>query len=123
MYDYMGGGVWGVCGCEMGCAGVCVIPESVFLCDLGVYDANVLDMVCLHVILNNNKNNIWNCSSFYSPFTSLWDKAIRTQFAHVLFTCGMLIWVCIYEELVSKTSYIHPDMLLICIIDFLLQLK
>ena len=28
-----------------------------------------------------------------------------------------------YEELVSKTSYIHPDMLLICIIDFLLQLK
>ena len=25
-----------------------------------------------------------------------------------------------YEELVSKTSYIHPDMLLICIIDFLL---
>ena len=30
---------------------------------------------------------------------------------------------CIYEELVSKTSYIHSDMLLICIIDFLLQLK
>ena len=29
----------------------------------------------------------------------------------------------IYEEFVSKTSYIHPDMLLICIIDFLLQLK
>ena len=29
----------------------------------------------------------------------------------------------IYEELVSKTSYIHPDMLLICIIDFLLELK
>ena len=27
------------------------------------------------------------------------------------------------EEFVSKTSYIHPDMLLICIIDFLLQLK
>ena len=31
--------------------------------------------------------------------------------------------VSIYEELVSKTPYIHPDMLLICIIDFLLQLK
>ena len=29
----------------------------------------------------------------------------------------------IYEELVSKTSYIHPDMLLIYIIDFLLQLE
>ena len=29
----------------------------------------------------------------------------------------------IYEELVSKTSYIHPDMLLIYIIDFLLQFK
>ena len=29
----------------------------------------------------------------------------------------------IYEELVSKTSYIHSNMLLICIIDFLLQLK
>ena len=28
-----------------------------------------------------------------------------------------------YEELVSKISYIHPDMLLICIIVFLLQLK
>ena len=28
-----------------------------------------------------------------------------------------------YEELVSKTSYIHSDMLLIRIIDFLLQLK
>ena len=27
------------------------------------------------------------------------------------------------EELVSKTSHIHLDMLLICIIDFLLQLK
>ena len=27
------------------------------------------------------------------------------------------------EELVSKTSYVHPDMLPICIIDFLLQLK
>ena len=25
------------------------------------------------------------------------------------------------EELVSKTFYIHPNMLLICIIDFLLQ--
>ena len=29
----------------------------------------------------------------------------------------------LFEELVSKTSYIHPDMLLICIIDFLLLLK
>ena len=28
-----------------------------------------------------------------------------------------------YKELISKTSYIHPDMLLICIIHFLLQLK
>ena len=26
----------------------------------------------------------------------------------------------LYEEFVSKTSYIHPDMLLVCIIDFLL---
>ena len=30
---------------------------------------------------------------------------------------------CSNEELVDKTSYIHPNMLLICIIDFLLQLK
>ena len=29
----------------------------------------------------------------------------------------------LFEELVSKTSYIHPDMLPICIINFLLQLK
>ena len=29
----------------------------------------------------------------------------------------------LYEELVSKASYIHLDMLLICIIDFLLQSK
>ena len=29
----------------------------------------------------------------------------------------------IIEELVSKTSYIHSDMLLICIIDFLLQFR
>ena len=35
----------------------------------------------------------------------------------------MVILDYIFEELVSKTSYIHPDMLLICIIDFLLQLK
>ena len=28
-----------------------------------------------------------------------------------------------YEELVSKTSYIHSDMLLIFIIDFILQSK
>ena len=28
-----------------------------------------------------------------------------------------------YEKRVSKTSYINSDMLLICIIDFLLQLK
>ena len=28
-----------------------------------------------------------------------------------------------YEEFVSKTSYIHSDMLPICIIDFLLKLK
>ena len=27
------------------------------------------------------------------------------------------------EELVSKTSYIHSDMLLICKVDFILQLK
>ena len=30
---------------------------------------------------------------------------------------------CTNEELVSKTSYIHPDLLLIYIIDFFLQLK
>ena len=35
--------------------------------------------------------------------------------AHHLYT--------IFEELVSKTSYIHSDMLLICIHNFLLQLK
>ena len=29
----------------------------------------------------------------------------------------------VFEELVSQTSYIHSDMLLICIIDFLLQLE
>ena len=29
----------------------------------------------------------------------------------------------VFEELVSKTCYIHSDMLLICIIDFILQLK
>ena len=29
----------------------------------------------------------------------------------------------LFEELVSRTSYIHSNMLLICIIDFLLQLK
>ena len=29
----------------------------------------------------------------------------------------------VMEELISKTSYIHSHMLLICIIDFLLQLK
>ena len=34
-----------------------------------------------------------------------------------------LQYISINEELVSKTSYIYPDMFLICIIDFLLQLK
>ena len=36
----------------------------------------------------------------------------------------MYFWVELYmKSLFQKTSYIHPDMLLICIIDFLLQLK
>ena len=29
----------------------------------------------------------------------------------------------VFVELVSKTSYMYPDILLICIIDFLLQLN
>ena len=46
----------------------------------------------------------------YSKYYDNWDPNVS----------NLLL---VYEELVSKTAYITPDMLLIGIIDFLLQLK
>ena len=51
------------------------------------------------------------------------NSQFRQPGAYNYFALTRRILLSIYEELVSKTSYIHPDMLLICIIDFLLQLK
>ena len=57
--------------------------------------------------VKSNEQDIYNDRYFFTP----WSQFIRFKITFI------------YEELVSKTSYIHPDMLLICIIDFLLQLK
>ena len=70
------------------------------------------------VIINRRKiailiDHFWIHKGIFQVFSWKLYFQISRYYDNLLYT---------YEELVSKTSYIHPDMLLICIIDFLLQL-
>ena len=47
----------------------------------------------------------------------------KKRIGHVLvFNAFQRVYINTYEEFISKISCIHPDMLLICIIEYILQL-